>query len=368
LQFPSDLDNQQCAAIRDTVEEITTQSNGPLQLVDSRKYLDSITFETFVRDKAQGSLRGIAMARVWAHAMIGCEPGEVSALFMLDYIRAAGGLLQLRSDRKHGGQYLRIKEGTQAVSERMAERLQSGSLQLQSVVHSVQEIPGTGLSLVLAGKGSTQRTYVSRRVLLTIPSPVYRTISFSPSLSPAKSVYMNSTRYSSYTKYLVIFKKPFWRENGYSGLAQSFVGPVSVFRDTSLEEGGGANYGFTCFIAAAFGRSWSALSAEQKQATVLEQIGVMFNHGDPVDQWFIQALESPWMTQEHSGWGCPIPTLSTGVYHQCWDAFVRSEGNLHFAGNEMATIWRGYMDGCLRTAESAVAEICVALKKEKSVL
>jgi len=43
----------------------------------------------------------------------GLEPSELSALFFLDYCKSGGGLNQMRSDREHGGQYLRIVEGKQ---------------------------------------------------------------------------------------------------------------------------------------------------------------------------------------------------------------------------------------------------------------
>jgi monoamine oxidase len=35
----------------------------------------------------------------------------MSALFFLNYCKSGGGLMQMRSDMKNGGQYLRIGEG-----------------------------------------------------------------------------------------------------------------------------------------------------------------------------------------------------------------------------------------------------------------
>jgi hypothetical protein len=43
--------------------------------------------------------------------LLGLEPSELSALFFLDYCKSGGGLNNMRSDRMHGGQFLRIATG-----------------------------------------------------------------------------------------------------------------------------------------------------------------------------------------------------------------------------------------------------------------
>ena len=43
--------------------------------------------------------------------MLGMEPSEVSALFFLEYCKSGGGIMQMRSDKKDGGQVLRMVEG-----------------------------------------------------------------------------------------------------------------------------------------------------------------------------------------------------------------------------------------------------------------
>src|SRR4051794_41074497 len=112
----------QCLAVRDSIEKVTTQRDGPLQSPTKRKELDSVTFETYLHRNTNGSASAYATAKVWSHALIGCDPGEVSALFILDYIRAGGGLMQMRSDKRHGGQHMRVKDGVSAFSERLVQR------------------------------------------------------------------------------------------------------------------------------------------------------------------------------------------------------------------------------------------------------
>ena len=52
-----------------------------------------------------------ASVTVWTRAMLGVEPHEVSALYFLGYCKAGGGIMQMRSDREHGGQFLRFAKG-----------------------------------------------------------------------------------------------------------------------------------------------------------------------------------------------------------------------------------------------------------------
>ena len=73
-------------------------------------HLDRMTFEDWVRHEGGGE-SARASATVWTRAMLGLEPKEISALFFLNYCKSGGGLLQMRSDQKNGGQYLRVVTG-----------------------------------------------------------------------------------------------------------------------------------------------------------------------------------------------------------------------------------------------------------------
>ena len=43
--------------------------------------------------------------------MLGVDSNEISAGCFVDYCAKGGGLMQMRSDSKHGGQYLRFRKG-----------------------------------------------------------------------------------------------------------------------------------------------------------------------------------------------------------------------------------------------------------------
>jgi monoamine oxidase len=69
--------------------------------------------------------------------MLGQNPNDISALYFLSYCRSGGGLLQMRSDRKGGGQHLHIRQGMQLMSLGMNKNLPAGAVRLLSAVISV---------------------------------------------------------------------------------------------------------------------------------------------------------------------------------------------------------------------------------------
>lgn len=358
-------DTASCVAIRDQVQDIST-SQSPSIFSDGpqRQYLDSISFETYLHE-AKVTAKAFATAQVWTHAMVGCDPSEVSALYFLEYCAAGGGLMTMRSDGKGGGQYLRIREGTSAFAEGMARKLKTGSLKLQSPVASITQSPGNGMVSV-STKGPDVQTFQARKVIISIPTPLYKTIALSPPLPPSKTAVTNRTRYGFYTKYILSFRRPFWLDKNYCGLAQSFTGPISVIRDTSLDDG--KTYCLTCFMGGKFGRKWAAQDADGKKRSVLKQISDIFADGTDISDLFVEAFESPWMEEEYSGWGCPCPVTPPGVLAEGWDALCAPSGNLHFVGTELSTVWRGYMEGAVRSGSRGAAEVLADLTRVSSKL
>ena len=348
--YDSEDDTKDCIRIRDLVES-TAQDASIFEAGAERTRLDSMSFEQYIWEQGAGK-RARTTAGIWTHAMLGVDPSEVSALYFLEYCRCGGGLMTMRSDCKDGGQYLRFHGGTSQFAQHMSKQLRPSSLQLSSPVAAIDQQPDGDLIVTV---GSSGQTYHARAVIVSVPTPVYKTIQFTPPLSPRKTVVANSTRYGCYTKYIVVFTKPFWREKGCCGLAQSFIGPVSVTRDTSDDSDN--NYCMTCFIGGTPARKWSALSKDYKRISVLKQLSDMFNPEEDINSLFVDAMESPWLSEQWSGWGCPCPAMAPGMLDEGWDALLAPHGNVHFVGTETATVWRGYMEGAVRSGERGALEV-----------
>lgn len=95
--------------IRDLVEK-TCQELDIFNTSDSGKDLDKYNMEEFLKANDAGP-SAIASISTATRAMLGLEPREIGALFFLNYCKSGGGILQMRADVKHGGQYLRIVPG-----------------------------------------------------------------------------------------------------------------------------------------------------------------------------------------------------------------------------------------------------------------
>ncbi|KAF4455358.1 flavin containing amine oxidoreductase [Fusarium albosuccineum] len=313
--------------------------------------LDSLTFEAYLR-KNNASRSAIATATVWTRAMLGLDPADLSALFFLNYCKSGGGLLQMRSDRKGGGQHLRVRQGTQSFSSGLASTLPPGTVRLSTPVSKVVQHETRHVDVVYGGGN----VYRARKVITTIPSPALRSINFVPELNLAKQVWCGAAVGGFYVKAIVVFKTAFWLEQGLCGLTQSFVGPASVIRDTSSPADD--KHALTCFMVGPPGAEWAAKGVEVRKKILLDQIATVYDAKDKVASEFEQLISHDWANDHWAGNTCPTTGLTPGLLHSVGSASFREPlGNLYFAGTETAGEWKGYMEGAVRSGERAAKEV-----------
>lgn len=311
--------------------------------------LDSFTFEAYLASRGADKI-ALATAAVWTRAMLGQDPCDISALFFLNYCKSGGGLLTMRSDRKGGGQHLRVRQGTQLFAKGLASDLPKGTISLSSPVQNITQRGRQQADLLAGGV-----LYSARKVISTVPSPVLKTISFNPPLPQEKIAWLTSSGYGYYCKAMMQFSTPFWIEKGFCGLAQSFIGPASVVRDTSSPTD--EKHILTCFMAGDSGKAWSTLPQQEREQALLKQLQALFSISD-LQRSFVKSYSHEWNDDEYAGWGCPSISLTPGVLGGVGaDAFRQSWKNVHFAGTETAGEWKGYMEGAVRSGERAALEV-----------
>ncbi|KAF5976588.1 YjgF/Yer057p/UK114 family [Fusarium bulbicola] len=289
--------------------------------------------------------------------MLGQDPKDISALFFLSYCRSGGGLLQMRLDAKGGGQHLRVRQGMQLMANGLAGALNKNTVRLSSPVLSVEQHLGVDAIDV------TTESEVIRasKVITTVPSPVLKTIDFTPKLPVAKMAWAESSTYGYYTKAMMVFRSPFWVNKGYCGLIQSFTGPAGVIRDSSSLPD--KKYIMTCFMGSDPGREWSLLTTKDREQVLIKQIGKLFDSPKEAESEFMEMVTYEWTEDEFSGWGCPCAALTPGVLDTIGaDSLRKPCGGLHFAGTEAAVEWKGYMEGAVESGERAADEVIQALK------
>ncbi|GAW19253.1 hypothetical protein ANO14919_087380 [Xylariales sp. No.14919] len=311
---------------------------------------DGITLEEFVRSRGGGSAT-LATVAVWTRVMLGCEPSDLSAAYFFIYCKSQGGLMKMRS-AKVQGKYVTIKTGAQSLSEGLAKSLPSGAVRLNSAVELVTQ-KKSGVE-VRTTDGSV---FTGRKIILAFSTPLYSKIAFVPPLPAAKASLVGSTKLGYYTKVLATYSKPWWREKGFSGASQSFIGPAAATRDTS--EDSHSSFRLTSFIAGGPGEQWAQLAPAERREGVLAQFCHMFGSNDAYQP--TEYIEQQWSSEEWS-LGCPCPYTPPGVLTRVGDCLIEPFGHVHCIGTETAVDWKGYMEGALESGVRGADEVFKLLR------
>lgn len=280
--------------IRDIFEETCQKIdiNNPVASGQQlRKDLDNVTFEQWIRSLGILHEDAINALAIGTRAMLGVEPSELSALYFLDYCKSGGGYMQMRSDSKNGGQYLRIAQGTQSFSKGLASELPSDSIVFMSPVRRIEQRGGS--VRVTSARG----VYITSRVIVSVPTPLYKEVQFDPPLPQEKLELAASTKLGDYCKSIVFYSRPWWRDADLCGLAQSCHGPFAVTRDSSVDADG--HYSLTCFVVGQPARDWMVLSRPQRDKAVLDQIDKLYGRFTTVPQP-LEIVEQIWRNEQWS--------------------------------------------------------------------
>ncbi|KAI8723025.1 Amine oxidase [Fusarium sp. LHS14.1] len=312
--------------------DLDNPSGGP-----DAKHLDSITVKDFADqfNDAGASMLINAITR----SLLGVESHELSALFVLDILKRGTGLQNVLSDHKEGGQYLRNRQGNQAFYHRLMEGLKPGSVKVSAAVWSITQKDG---GCVIETSDGT--SYRAEKIIVSVPTPLYPTIRFDPDLPSSKKALSGSTEGGYYSKTVLVFDEPWWHAPNLSGEYSSADGPIAFTRDTCSP----ADDQYT----------------DERKQTVLRDFRAAFrkvvgNVPDP-----ISVIEKEW-TKDEWARGAPGPVMRPGgLTGEAGKSISEPFGNIHFVGTETSPIWRGYMDGAVRSGVRGGKEVIAALDKQ----
>lgn len=313
--------------------------------------IDDITLERFVLGRGGGSAT-LGTVAVWTRVMLGCEPSDLSAAYFFLYCKSQGGLMKMRSGRVQG-RYVTIKTGAQSIATRLAASLKPESVKLSTSVNAITQI-SNGVKV----KTTSGCVFKAKKAIVAFATPLYKNIAFHPPLPAGKAHLAESTILGHYSKVMLVYSKPWWRQAGLCGASQSVVGPAAATRDTS--EDGLDLFRLTGFIAGRPGEKWSLLAPSERKAAVIAQVFQIFGQEDalhPTDY-----MEQQWASEQWS-LGCPCPYTRPGVLTSVGQHIAESHGNVHFVGAETAVQWKGYMEGALTSGMRGASEVIKALEK-----
>lgn len=190
---------------------------------------------------------------------------------------------------------------------------------------------------------------------------MYKELNITPRLPNRAATVNNATRLGDYNKAIICYDRPWWRDSGFNGYFASYIGPVILGRDTSVEEK--RHYSLTCFVNGQAGRDWGKLVPHERRAVVLHQIAKVFNAGPDSEVYKpIEMFDQVWQHEQFSR-GALAPVTAMGHLTEFADVYGKPVGNLHFVGTEYSPEWKGYMEGALCSGEIGAREVIAAMEK-----
>lgn len=314
--------------------------------VENGLELDRQTYASWIDQHMSSPQARDALAYI-ALSVFSIEAHDLSMLHFLFYVAAAGGIDQLIQTR-NGAQDLRFTQGAQQLPIKMAHQLGHRIL-TNHPVRCIQQLDDEAIVY-------TDHLQVkAKRVIVTLPPTLAGRLQYDPPLSGLRDQYTQRVAMGTVIKTMLVYERPFWREQGLSGLASSQELSVSLTYDNSPEDGSvGILVGF---LEADAGRKWGQHSVGERREEVVSCMQHYF--GDAVKD-YIQYVEFDW-TQETYTRGAYGGYLPTGVWTSYGQAVRAPEGRIHWGGTETATEWSGYMEGALQAAERVATEVLQAL-------
>jgi monoamine oxidase len=168
------------------------------------------------------------------------------------------------------------------------------------------------------------------------------------------------------TKILAVYGRPFWREQGLSGLGIGDRPALELTADSSPPAGEPAV--LASFVAGGRAVTLGALPADQRRRLILNDLIAYWGPeaGEPID-----LIEQVWNEEPFTG-GAFTSFLTPG----CWTSHARlaagplghapaNHGPILWAGTEVSPRWPGYFEGAIEAGELAAATAIAALSQQK---
>ena len=247
----------------------------------------------------------------------------------------------------------RIAGGMMALITELCRRLPQTAIRLNHPVCGIERRSDGVLVTVGELEKNPRTQFMAQKVILALPPRLAAySILFTPDLSDrlVQAMLKIGTWMAGQAKFYALYETPVWRNAGFSGQAFSECGPLGETHDGSNHDG--APFGLTGFAGI------PAVQRNQQpnlHAAIVHQLAALFGPGAsaPVKLFFQDWAREPFTATEYDQ-----PSMNAHPIYQppagqnaIWD------GTVHFAGTETADQHGGYLEGALRAAERAVANL-----------
>jgi monoamine oxidase len=195
----------------------------------------------------------------------------------------------------------------------------------------------------------------TRRSIVAAPPPTALAIDWFPLLPPKKMQLLQRMPMGQLMKADAVYRTPFWRKDGLTGMGVSDHGAVRVCFDNSPAD---ASVGvLLAFIGGSTWERFGPMRRADRRAAVLKGLAEVVG---PEALEPVEYVEHDW-THERWTMGGPVALLGPGATTSFGPMIRRPFRRVHWAGTETSTYWSGYMDGAVRAGDRAAREVLEAL-------
>ena len=253
-------------------------------------------------------------------------------------------------------QSMRLAGGTGVLIAALAKQLPRASVLIEARVRRMA-IGAEKVALTIAQADGSEDTLMAEQVIAALPPRLLARVSFSPAVDPpTMQRWMETpTWMGPHAKFFAVYDRPFWRDAGLSGTAQSLVGPLGEIHDATTASGQAALFGFPSVGAEARAALGEAALAESCLAQLARLYGpeALRPRATLFKDWAADPLTAS--EADRTAGGHPQPFTAPWVTGAWQD-------RLSLGGSETGAIEPGYMAGAVNAAERAASEIVERLR------
>lgn len=266
------------------------------------------------------------------------EPADISLLFLAQQ-------WAIVADVPYGAEEtMRIAGGNSQLPEAMAAALGGAvhhSQPLQSVNHRDDGVFVGGADI----------GFDAAHVVLATPPRALRDVRFGPGLPSAVAAMIEGLDLGPAAKVTTEYERPFWRDDGRSGLTVSDL-PFGVTWDAADSYDTGGPGLLTAFITGEAVAELSELGDERRIAEVHRQLDEVYPEGRDLRAG--RAATVAWGNEAFTGGG--YAAYAPGQVIPFWPALREPTGRIHFAGEHTEAL-AGYMESAVRSGHRIATEI-----------
>lgn len=256
---------------------------------------------------------------------------------------------------------LRLVDGSAALIRALAAVIPPDRLLTGARVTALQ-LRGDGVELSLRHADGREVSVGARQVVAALPPRLLENrIQFSPDIpSETRRLWQGTpTWMAPHAKFFALYDRPFWRAAGFSGTAQSMVGPMPEIHDATTASGQAALFGFLGVGSAERTRMGEAALTKACLAQFARIFGpeAASPHATLWKDWAADPLTATEADPVSAGHPAPAETWVHGPWRD----------RLVLAGSEVSPHEAGYLAGAVEASEHAVAAVSRRLQDRTGV-